>query len=140
MRKRFALLGVLALLAAALAVPATTAAASIQSSGYTYKVVYNYCSGYDPHFKVKETAAGWTAANGLTMDSSAQEFYGGRWHTIYVWNQQFYNFPANGRSHYLTGWRSYGGNSITYIRITMDLRVWLNNGVLAHKTLHSVRC
>jgi hypothetical protein len=140
MRKRFALLGALVVLAAALAVPATTAAASIQSSGYTYKVVYNYCDGYTPHFKVKETAAGWTPANGLTIDSSVQELYGGRWHTIYTWNQQYYNFPDNGRSHWLTGWRWYDGNATYYFRIVFNLRVWAGNTVLAHKTLNSVRC
>src|SRR5665811_2058406 len=119
---------------AALAVPATTAAASRQSSGYTYVIKYDRCTGptYESSsFKVKETAAGWTSANGLTIDSWAEEFYHGAWHTAYVWNEQVYNFRANGLSHYLISWRTFGDPPHS-VRIFMILKVWHNSTVLAH--------
>jgi hypothetical protein len=142
MRRRFALLWALVILAAALTAPATTAAANVQSSGYTYTIKSDRCTGptYQKiYFKVKETAAGSTSANGLTIDSWAQEFYSGAWHTTYVWNQQHYTFPANGAGHYLTGWRSFGDPPYS-VRIVMQLRVWKDNTVLAHKTLTSGVC
>jgi hypothetical protein len=124
-------------LALALALPASTAAGG---SGYSYRVIYNYCSGYQVNFKVKNIAAGWTPANYLTIDSWAQRKINGRWQTVYTWNQAWYSFNANGQKHTLTSNRQYNGNSSYFFRIVMRLRAWQNNNLLATKTLHSVKC
>ena len=65
MRKRLSLIWTLIILGAALSLPATTAAAS----GYTYKVLYNYCDGNEVNLRMRNSAAGWTPANRLTIES-----------------------------------------------------------------------
>ena len=66
-RKR-SMLGALLVLAASLSFPAATVA----GNGYSYRTIWNYCSGNDVYFKVKEIAQGWTPTNSLTIDSWAQ--------------------------------------------------------------------
>ncbi len=141
MRKRLALLLVLSLVGAGLALPGTVAARNNVGidSGYVYKVVYNYCSGGAAYFKVKETAKGYTSANGLTIDMAAQELRGGRWKTVHYFNQQWYNFPDNGRNHFLAAWANWH-NSVYWVRLKFTLRVWDSGYVLAHKTLVSRKC
>ena len=136
MRKRLTLLWTMAILASALALPATTAAAN----GYSYRTVYNYCNGYQVNLKMKAIAQGYTNANSLTIDSWAQRRVNGYWQTVYNWNQTYYNFPANGQRHSLTAWRSYNGNANYYFRIVFKLRAWRNNTVLATSTFKSVKC
>jgi hypothetical protein len=126
----------MAVLGTALAVPGTAAA----SSGYTYKVIYNYCSNGDrANMKVKEIAQGYTPANYETIDMYAQEKYGGTWHQVHHFKQLRYSFNANGQTHTLTGW-SWWENSAYYVRLKFVLRIWQGNYVLAHKTLYSVVC
>ncbi len=78
MRKRLALLWTMAVLASAMALPVTTAAAG----GYSYRTVYNYCNGYQVNLKMKAIAAGHTPANSLTIDSWAQRRVNGYWQTV----------------------------------------------------------
>lgn len=136
MRKRFTLLWALVVLLIAVALPASTAAAS----GYTYKSVYNYCNGNQVNLKMKDMAAGWTPANSLTIDSWAQRKLAGGWQTVYTWNQVYYNFNANGQKHTLTAWRSYNGNSSYFFRILFQLRAWQGNNLLASSSFKSVSC
>ena len=135
MRKRFALLSTLVVLAAALALPASTLAAS----GYTSKTVYNYCNGYQVNLKMKAIAAGWTNANKLSIDSWAQRKNGG-WQTVYQWNRVNYSFAITGAKHTLTAWRSYNGNSQYYFRLLFTLKAWHNNQLLASSSFYSVKC
>ena len=139
MKKRLALLWTPLVLVAAMMLPASTAAAS----GYTYKVIDNYCygsGGNSVQFKVKETAQGWTPANYETIDSFAQRKVGSNWQRVFTWNQVHYSFPANGQNHWLTLARAYNGNNTYYFRIVFNLRIWHNNQVLASKTVHSFQC
>ena len=152
MRRRLALWGALVLLLVAIMPVATADAASRgetsmtpATSGYTYRVLSNYCYGThgdSVYFKVKETAQGWTPANYLTINSSAQYRNVGSstWHTAFIWNQVHYGFIPNGQNHWLSLWRGYVGNDVRYFRIVMTLRVWDGNSLLAFKTLHSVQC
>lgn len=115
------------------------------ASGYTYRVLANYCygtNGNSVYFKVKETAKGWTPADGLTINSTAQYRNPGSftWHTVYVWPRADYGFSDNGQNHWQTLWRGYVGNNSRYFRISMTLRVWEGNSVLATKTLSSISC
>lgn len=137
MRRRLALLWTLAVLGAALALPATTAGAS---SGYGYKVKYNYCDGATVRFKVKNIAEGWTNANKLTVDSLAQRKSDGVWRTIYEWDRAKYQFEPDGTRHWLTSWRSWQGTTNDSYRIVFKLRAWRNSNVLASVTLNSVKC
>ncbi len=136
MRKRLMLFWTPVVLGLAIMLPATTAA----SGGYTYKTVYNYCSGNQVNLKMKNMAAGWTSANSLTIDSWAQRKLTSGWQTVYTWNQAYYNFPSNGAKHTLTAYRSYNGNSSYYFRIIFQLRAWHNNNVLASSLYRSVVC
>lgn len=136
MRKRFGLLFTLVVLGAALALPASTAAAS----GYSYRTVYNYCSGNQVNLKMKNIANGSTPANYLTIDSWAQRQTSSGWHTVYTWNQAYYSYNANGANHTLTAWRSYNGNNQYYFRLLFRLRAWHNNSLLASSSFKSVRC
>jgi hypothetical protein len=137
MRKRFALLWTLAVLGAALALPATTAAGG---GGFSYKVVYNYCNHYQVNVKVKNIAAGYTNADGLTVESKAQRKTNRGWQTVYNWNRADYAFPTNGQKHVLTVWRQYNGNQSYFFRIWLRLRAWDGNNILAQKVLTSVKC
>lgn len=123
-------------LGVALALPASTAAAS----GYSYRVIDNYCAGYQVNFKVRNIAAGWTPADGLTIESKAQRRTGSGWRTVYTWARADYAFNANGQKHTLTATRSYNGNSSYYFRIWMRLRAWDGNYILAQKVVTSVKC
>lgn len=136
MRKRFTLLWAMVVLMIAMALPAATAAAG----GYTHKTFYNYCNGNQVNLKMRAIAAGWTQANSLTIESWAQRKLGGGWQNVYVWNDVYYNFNANGVKHTLTAWRSYNGNSTYFFRIIFRLRAWHNNNLLASSTFKSVRC
>ncbi len=109
MRTRLTMLLMLSLIGTGLALPGTVAARHNVgiNSGYVYRVVYNYCSGGAAYFKVKEIAKGYTPANGLTINMSAQELRHGRWKTVHNFNQQWYNFPANGRKHFLAAWANW---------------------------------
>ncbi len=80
MRRRFALIWTLTVLGAALCLPATTAAAS----GYTYKIIYNYCDGNEVNLKMRNTAAGWTRADKLTIEAWAQRKLATGWQTVYT--------------------------------------------------------
>src|SRR6188472_63724 len=133
MKKRLALLWTPLVLVAAMMLPASTAAAS----GYTYKIIDNYCfgaGGNSVQFKVKEIAQGWTPANYETIDSWAQRKVGSNWQRVYTWNQVHYSFAANGQNHWLTLARAYTGNNTYYFRIVFKLRIWHNNSLLASKT------
>ena len=136
MKKRLALLWTLLALAIAVALPATTAAAS----GYSYKTIYNYCSGNQVNLKMKNIAAGWTPANALTIESWAQRHLASGWQTVYTWNTAEYDFATNGNKHSLTAWRSYNGNNSYYFRILFRLRAWDGNQLLASSTFKSVKC
>jgi hypothetical protein len=137
MRRRFALLWTMVVLGAALALPATTAAGS---SGYSYKWVYNYCSGNQVNAKIKNIAAGWTNADGLTVESKAQRKTSSGWQTVYTWARADYAFAANVQKHVLTVWRTYNGNDSYYFRIWFRLRAWDGDYILAQKVLTSVKC
>jgi hypothetical protein len=137
--RRIALLCTLAIAGAGLALPASAAAASIQASGYTYKIIYNYCSGDGAYFKVKNQAAGYTPANGLTVDMQAQEKRGGRWRTVNTFAQQSYWFTRNGNTHWLKAWANWT-NHVYYVRLKFKLRVWQGPYVLAKKVLYSKVC
>jgi hypothetical protein len=134
MRKRFALLWAMVVLVIAMALPAATAAAG----GYTYKTVYNYCN--QVNLKMKNMAAGYTPANSLTIESWAQRKLAGGWQTVYIWNDVYYNFNANGLKHTLTAYRQYNGNSSFLFRILFRLRAWQGNNLLASSTFKSVKC
>ena len=109
MRTRPTLLSLLLVIGAVLALPSTAAASE---GGYTAKVIYNYCNGADPHFKVKNVAHGWTTANKLTNETWVEQKPGGRnqtWKKVYTWDMARYSFKANGDRHWLTSWRTWNG-------------------------------
>ena len=136
MRKRFAMLWVVAVLGVALVLPASVAA----GGGYSYRTVYNYCSGNQVNLKMKNIAAGFTPADRLTIDSWAQRKLSGGWQTVYTWNRVNYSFNPNGSKHTLTAWRSYNGNNFYYFRILFRLRAWDGNRLLASSSFKSVKC
>ena len=135
MRRRLTLGSTLLAIVLAFTLPATTAAAS----GYTYKVVSNYCSGTTVIFKVKNIAAGYTKANKLTIESWAQR-KAGSWQTVYTWPKAKYKFTRNGAKHVLTAWRKFNGNDPYLNRIVMRLRAWNNRTLLASISLNSRKC
>jgi len=137
MRKRLSLLWALAVLAAAMALPASTVAAD----GNTYKVLYNYCAGANPMFKVKNIARGWSAANKLTNESWVEKKPpGGTWATVYTWDVSQYKFETNGDKHWLTSWRTWEGNRYNWFRIVFRLRAWNGNNMLSSVTIYSRKC
>jgi hypothetical protein len=139
MRKRFSLLWVLTVVAVGMALPASTAAAN----GNDYKVIYNYCSGADPNFKVKNIARGWSNANKLTNESWVERKPGGRgqtWSKVYTWNTAEYKFDNNGDKHWLTSWRTWDGNRYNWFRIGFRLRAWNGNNMLSSVTIYSRKC
>ena len=139
MRKRLALIWTLAVVGAALALPATTVGGN---TGYSYRTVYNYCEGAQVNIKVKNIAEGFTEANKLTIDSWAQRApaKSGPWTTVYRWDRASYKFEADGQKHWLTSWRSYNGNNQAWWRVVMRLRAWHNKTQLASVDVFSVKC
>ena len=139
--RRIALLCTFAIAATGMALPSSAAAATnvAPSSGYTYRIIYNYCSAGAAYMKVKETAAGYTAANRLTIKIKAQEKRGGVWRTVHKFPLQSYRFRANGTAHWLKAWANWY-NSHYYVRLVFKLKVFKGTRLLAYKTLRSVRC
>ena len=139
MRRRLMVLWTPLILGLALLLPATTLA----TSGYTYSVKANYCSGNDSFFKVKNMAAGWTPADGLTVEMWAQwhPIGYGSWHTYGgSYAEKHYYFFPNGNKHTLTVWRWWYGDSSFWYRQMFKLHVWNGGYELAHKTVYSVKC
>ncbi len=136
MRKRLSLIWTLIILGAALSLPATTAAAS----GYTYKVLYNYCDGNEVNLRMRNSAAGWTPANRLTIEAWAQRKLATGWQTVYTFDTKAHNFQPNGAKHSLTVWWSYIGNNYYYFRLVFRLRVWDDSDLLVSTTYRSVKC
>ncbi len=136
MRKPFALLFTPLVIALALLLPASTAAAT----AYPVKRVYNYCERNTVHLKMRITARGYTNANRLTIDSWAQRRASGRWHRVYDWPRAGFKFEINGNKHSLTAWRSYHGTRTHDFRIVFRLRAWHNRQVLHTTVFRSVAC
>jgi hypothetical protein len=139
--RKIALLCTFAIAATGMALPSSAAAATsvAPSSGYTYKIVYNYCSAGAAYMKVRETAAGYTVANRLTIKMKAQEKRGGVWRTVHAFPVQSYRFRANGSAHWLKAWANWY-NSHYYVRLVFKLQAWNGTRLLAYKTLRSVTC
>jgi hypothetical protein len=113
------------------------------ADGFVSKVVYNYCKGADPHFKVKNVAQGYTNANKLTNETWVEERPGGRnqtWKKVYTWDLATYKFEVNGDKHWLTSWRTWNGNRTHWYRIGFRVRAWHNKTLLSSEILHSVKC
>jgi hypothetical protein len=138
MRKRLSLLWVLAVIAAAMALPASTAAAN----GNDYEVVYNRCNGANPEFKVKNIARGWSNANKLTNESWVEKKpgTGGTWARVYTWDASQYKFTKNGDKHWLTSWRTWEGSRYHWFRIGFRLRAWNGDNMLSSVTIYSRKC
>ena len=139
MRKRLSLLSaLLALVAAAVGMPGSVAAAD----GYEYTVRYNYCTGADPHFKVKNIAFGSTSANKLTNESWVERRPRGSasWSRIYSWPIAKYKFEINGDRHWLTSWRTWEGDEANWYRIGFRLRAWHNHTLLSSEVVYSRKC
>ena len=138
MGKRLSLVSMLLVIGAALALPASTAAAS----GYEAKVIYNYCTGADPHFKVRNTAYGATDANKLTTETWVERRPGGSstWTKIYSWAAAKYKFATNGDKHWLTSWRTWTGDQRNWYRIGFRARAWHNSTLLSSEVVYSRKC
>jgi hypothetical protein len=136
LRRRLSFLATLALLFAALSLPAATVAAS----PYTYRIYYDRCDGNQVNLKMHIRAGGQTPADKLTIETWAQKKVGSSWTTVHTWQIAKYKFEPNGVRHTLTSWRSYNGNNHYQFRIVFRLRVWDGSHRLASVTYHSVKC
>jgi hypothetical protein len=138
MHMRLTFLSVLLVVGAVVAFPASAAAAD----NFSYKVVYNYCHGADPHFKVKNIAAGASNANKLTTETWVEKRPGGShtWSKIYSWDVARYKFRINGDKHWLTSWRTWNGDRFNWYRIGFRIRAWHNTTLLSSEVLYSRKC
>ena len=137
MRRRLALALTFAVSAAALMLPSSAAAAD----GFDYRIAYNFCRGVDPHFKVRNLAAGWTNANKLTNETWVERrTANGAWKIIHTWDKARYTFNMNGDKHWLTSWRRWDGDRDFWYRIGFRLRAWHNSNLLSSITLYSKKC
>jgi len=134
MRQRLALGWTLLIVLLALALPATTLAAS-----YNHKITRNECGASKVFLTVKAIAPGTTPGNKLTIDSWAQEKHGGVWQTTWVWNQVKYTYTPDGTKHTLTVARNYPFMTYT-ARIVMQVRAFSGHTQLYSATVRSVRC
>jgi len=138
MRLRLTFLLVLLIAGAAVALPASVAAAG----NFSYSVVYNYCKGADPHFKVKNIAGGTTRANKLTTETWVEKRPGGSktWTKVYSWDMAKYKFTINGDQHWLTSWRTWNGDRYNWYRIGFRLRAWHFSTLISSQVVYSHKC
>jgi hypothetical protein len=111
--------------------------------GFEYKVVYNFCDGADPKFKVRNIADGFTNANKLTNETWIESKPGGagqQWSKIYTFDLARYKFRINGDKHWLTSWRTWDGDRFHWYRIGFRIRAWHNTTLLSSTTLYSKKC
>ncbi len=130
-------------LAAALMLPATTAA----GGGFHTTVLRDVCTGTNDWtnvFKARETVSGLTTANRLTIDSKAQTVQlvaNVHWHTVHTWPRVTYNFTADATDHSLQLRREFAGGGIENMgRIVFNMRSWHNGTLLWHELLRSREC
>ena len=134
---RIVLVAALLVAAATMSMPASAAAAE----GFRHRVIYNYCRGADPHFKVKNIAQGWTHANKLTNETWVERRPAdGSWKTIHVWQMAKYKFEINSDKHWLTSWRTWQGDNSHWYRIGFRLRAWHNGNLLSSTVVYSKKC
>ena len=137
MRRPSRLLFIPLVLAAAMALPASTAA----TAGYTNVVINNYCDGSDIVLKMTTKAAGYTPANKLTIESWAQKKFPSGWRNIRTWPARVANFAANGHNHSLTLSRTWTiPDASTYYRLKYRLRAWHGTELLNSKTFLGFKC
>jgi hypothetical protein len=131
----------LLVLGAALALPASTLA----TGGFNYRVVHDYCGGplnWTAYYKVREVAAGSTAANRLTIDSwvRANDPGSSGWYRADSWPRVSTSFAVDGTSHHLTLARHAAGGIDVAVKIVFKLRAWHNSTLLWSKKVVSVAC
>ena len=140
MRRRLALLWTPLVIALALALPASTAAAS----PYSYKVLANYCYAEgNVYIKIKMIKPeGWFSADRFTMDAKAQHknIGGSTWSNEYYYARQSTNVPNTYSKVTWTRWFSYDPSDHHWHRIVVKLRVWNGSTVIAQSTVRSVAC
>jgi len=138
MRLRLTFISVLLVMGAVSVFPMSAAAAD----NFTHQVVYNYCHGADPHFKVKNIAAGASHANRLTTETWVEKRPGGShtWTKTYSWPVAKYKFSINGDKHWLTSWRTWNGDRFNWYRIGFRLRAWHNTNLLSTEVIYSRKC
>ena len=143
MRRLIRLLSTPLVLAAALALPASTAAIG----GFSTSVLRDDCvgmNGWTSSFTASETVSGLTTANRLTIDSKVQgkSFVGNNhWHDGHVWPRRTLSFVADGTDHTLQLHRRFAGGGIEHLsRIVFKMRAWHNGTVLWSETLRSLGC
>jgi hypothetical protein len=148
MRKRFALLWTLVVLAAALAVPATTAAAS----AYQWQTLKNTCSnsgganGYGKSvLSMRQWEYGVSGVRQFRVTASAQRKQGGNWVNEYNWSWVYsVKFPNNSVDSYFNHKFTYhwGSNHAVYYTRIKWRGEWLNGngGVIAWQVVNGKSC
>lgn len=143
MRRLSGLLFTPLILAAALALPASTAA----TGGFSTTVIRDDCTGtngWTNVFKASETVSGLTTANRLTIDSKAQTVQlvaSDHWQTVQTWSRRTYSFAADGSDHSLTLRRTFAGGGPENVgRIVFKMKSWHNGTLLWSEILRSREC
>ena len=139
MKKRLALLWTPLVLALAMALPASTAAAT----GVTFTLVNQHCygaQGQDVYLRVRVQSSASSTATKLTIKSKSQYLSANKWHTFYRWPTDQTSFSAGGSSHQLDYSHTHEGNNDNNWRIVSTLKAYNGSHVLASKTFKSQAC
>ena len=138
MRRRFGLVGVMALMAAALMVPATASA----GSAYGYKVTQNYCSGDHPNITVKliKPAGYYADRFQIVAQGQHKNLGGGSWYNEGNNNSFSRDVPGGTAKYTWTKGITWNPPDGQWHRIKLRLKVIDNGSVVAASTIYSVRC
>lgn len=137
MKKQLALLWTPLVLALAMALPASTTAAT----GVTFSIVSQHCSGSSGvYFRVKVQSSGSSTANKLTVKSKSQYKSGTKWHTYYQFALDQNSFTPDGHAHQADYSYTHDGMPQYEWRIVSTLKAYHGSTVLASKTFKSHAC
>jgi hypothetical protein len=139
MRKRFALISVAAMMAAALTLPGTAAAAN----GIFYRILDRDCTPTEMTYVVRFVAKGSSGANRLRVKTRIEQRapYSSTWTGgVYYFPPVYYDYTDDGTRHFLHIDRSYPNNPGVEERIVVHLQAYGPDGILWGGLLNGLKC
>jgi len=139
MRKRLVLIGMSAMVAIALTLPASAVAAH----GIFYRILERDCTSTEMTFVVRFVAKGGSGVNRLRVKSRIEQRapYSSVWTGgVYWFPPVDYTYTDDGTRHFLHIDRSYPNNPAVEERIVIRMQAYGPDGILWGRILNGVKC
>ena len=138
MRRRFGLLGVMSLMAAALIAPSSVSA----GNDYSYRIIDNYCNGDQPNITVKLIKPSGFQSDRFQIVAQGQHknLSGGSWQNEGPSNTFSKNIPSGTAKFTWTKGVYWNPPDGQWHRIKLRLKAFEGGSLAATETIYSVKC